>query len=238
MDLSQITTGATIKPPTIFLYGVEGIGKTTFAAHAPSPVFIPTEDGLGVLPAARFPLAKKYSDVVDAITTLSNEKHEFKTAVIDSADWLEQLIWAQVNVKYSQQEQAYGKGQVFAADYMKRILNGLTYLRDTKGMTVILLGHAQVKHFKSPEVDDFDRYMSKLQERTSALVREWCDCLLFANYEIFSHDGKGAFNGKRYLFTTEAPGHLAKNRFGLEDRIELSWSAFSDAISSSFNKQA
>lgn len=229
MDLNSIITGSKPKPPTIFLYGVEGVGKTTFAASAPSPIFIPTEDGIGVLDVPRFPLAKSVSDVVEAIQLLTQGGHEFRTVVLDSADWLERLIWDNLS-QLPAQDTAYGKGYQLAADVFKNILSGLTYLRDELGMTVIVLGHAQVKTFKSPEGADFDRYMPKLQERSSSLLREWCDVLLFANYQISASGGKGVSSGARYLYAEEKPAFYAKNRFNLPDRMPLSWEAFSTAL--------
>ena len=49
---------------------VHGIGKSTFAAQAPSPVFIQTEDGLGMLDCAHFPLAASFDDVIGALAAL------------------------------------------------------------------------------------------------------------------------------------------------------------------------
>lgn len=229
MDLNSIITGSKPKPPTIFLYGVEGVGKTTFAASAPSPIFIPTEDGIGRLDVPRFPLCKNHSEVVDCIRCLAQGGHEFRTVVLDSADWLERLIWDSLSTLPAQ-DTAYGKGYQIAADILKNILSGLTYLRDELGMTVIVLGHAQVKTFKSPEGADFDRYMPKLQERASSLLREWCDVLLFANYQISASGGKGVSSGARYIYAEEKPAFYAKNRFNLPDRMPLSWDAFSQAL--------
>ena len=65
-------------------------------AMAPQPVFIQTEDGLGNLDAARFPLAESFDDVMAAVMALYSEAHDFQTVVVDSADWLEQLIWKEV----------------------------------------------------------------------------------------------------------------------------------------------
>jgi ABC-type iron transport system FetAB ATPase subunit len=48
IDLKSISKNVA-KPPRIAIYGPPGIGKTTFAAGAPNPVFILTEDGLGDL---------------------------------------------------------------------------------------------------------------------------------------------------------------------------------------------
>ena len=45
--LNQVKTGKEAQPPRIMIYGSEGVGKSTFAASAPKPIFIQTEDGLG-----------------------------------------------------------------------------------------------------------------------------------------------------------------------------------------------
>ncbi len=42
----EISNGES-KPPIILAYGIPGIGKTTFAAAAPNPIFIQCEDGRG-----------------------------------------------------------------------------------------------------------------------------------------------------------------------------------------------
>ena len=39
----QITRGLIVKPQKVVVYGPEGIGKTTFAADFPDPLFIDTE---------------------------------------------------------------------------------------------------------------------------------------------------------------------------------------------------
>ena len=91
--LESITRGRESKPPRLLVYGQEGTGKSTFAAGAPSPVFVQTEDGLGEIDTAKFPLAKKFEEVTDALTALRDEPHDFQTVVVDSADWLERLVW-------------------------------------------------------------------------------------------------------------------------------------------------
>ena len=96
MKLSSIVTGPAMAPPRCLLYGPAGVGKTTFASTAPAPIFIQTEDGADVVGAARFPLSKSYEDVEQAIGTLANEAHDYTTVVVDSLDWLEQLIWKRV----------------------------------------------------------------------------------------------------------------------------------------------
>ncbi len=132
ISLNQLVRAAQPKPPIMTLYGVHGIGKSTFAAQAPSPVFIQTEDGLGLLDCAHFPLAASFDDVIGALAALYTEPHDFKTCVIDSVDWLEALIWAKVcrdNGWASIEDAGYGKGYVAALNLWRQFLDGLNALR-------------------------------------------------------------------------------------------------------------
>lgn len=238
-DLSSIRRNTALAAPRVLVYGVEGIGKSTFAAGAPSPVFIQTEDGLGSLAVDHFPIATKAGDVLDAIGSLFEQDHEFKTVVIDSLDWLETFIWRDIESKYDAKDLAYGKGAMIAAERWREILDGLNALRNSKGMSVVLIAHTEIKRFDSPEVEPYDRYQPKLQARSSALVREWCDAVLFANYRTIvkkddvgfnKTNNRGISTGERLLFTAERPAYMAKNRYGLPESIPLSWEAFETAI--------
>src|SRR5262249_38388869 len=93
---ARIQRGRVHKPPRLMVYGTEGIGKSTFAAGAPQPVFIQTEDGLDQIDCAHFPLATSYEDVVAALSELRTEAHDYESVVIDSLDWLERLLWDKV----------------------------------------------------------------------------------------------------------------------------------------------
>jgi hypothetical protein len=238
-DLKSIQKNTALAAPRMMLYGVEGIGKTTFASAAPDPIFICTEDGLGALQVSHFPLATKASDVLDAIGTLITEDHEFKTVVVDSVDWLDNLIWADVESTHDAKDLAYGKGAMIVADRWREVLAGLNKLRNDKGMVVILLAHCQIKRFDSPEVEPYDRYQPKLQERSNAILREWVDAVLFANYKTIVRKDDVGFNktnnrgistGERLLYTSEKPAYMAKNRYGLPDSLPMSWEAFTQAL--------
>ena len=241
MDLKSILLNDTIAAPRLLVYGVEGIGKSTFAAGAPNPIFILTEDGLGSLPVQHFPLATSTDDILDAIGVLYNDAHNFGTVVVDSLDWLDAFVQREVEENHDAKELAYGKRAIIAAEKWRMILEGLNALRQDRGMVVILLAHTTIKRFDSPEVEPFDRYQPKLQERSNALVREWCDAVLFANYKtIVKHDdvgfnkttNRGISTGERLLYCNERPAYMAKNRYQLPDSIPLSWDAFETAISS------
>lgn len=238
-DLKSIKKNDAIAAPRVLVYGVEGIGKSTFASGAPNPIFICTEDGLGSLEVSHFPLATSVPDVMEAIGTLFQEDHDYKTVVIDSLDWLENLIWREVESTYDAKDLAYGKGATIAAQKWREILDGLTALRNERGMSVVLIAHTEIKRFDSPECEPFDRYQPKLQARSSALIREWCDAVFFANYKTLIKKDDVGFNktvsrgittGERLLFTSERPAYMAKNRYSLPESIPLSWKAFETAI--------
>ncbi len=238
-DLKSIKKNDAIAAPRCMVYGVEGIGKSTFASGAPNPIFICTEDGLGSLTVDHFPLAASFSDVMAAIGTLYAEKHEYQTVALDSLDWLETMIWRDVEATHDAKDLAYGKGAVIAADKWREVLDGLNALRNDKGMAVVLIAHCTIKRFDSPETEPYDRYQPKLQERSNALIREWCDAVMFANYKTIVKKDDVGFNktvargistGERLLYTSERPAYMAKNRYSLPESIPLSWDAFANAI--------
>ena len=238
-DLKSISRNDTMSSPRVLVYGIEGIGKSTFAAGAPDPIFILTEDGLGSLDVEHFPIAQSLDNVMDAIGSLYAEDHPYKTVVLDSLDWLEAIIHREMEEKYDAKDLAYGKGAMIAAQKWREVLDGMNALRNDKKMIVIFLAHNTIKRFDSPEVEPFDRYQPKLQERSSAVVREWADAVMFANYKtIVKKDdvgfnktvARGISSGERMLFTTERPAYMAKNRYNLPDSIPLTWDAFANAI--------
>jgi len=230
------------KPPRVVIYGPPKIGKTTFAAMAPNPIFLCIEEGLGSLEVDHFDLITSFDQVLHNLALLWNEEHQYQTVVLDSLDWLEALIWKQValdNGKNSIEEIGYAKGYIFALEYWKQVLDGFNALREHKGMMPILISHSQVKPFNNPMTDPYDRYSMKLHEKARALVEEWAECILFAGSKVFTRkvDGKGgqkvtrAIGGdERILFTTESPAFVAGSRYALPDELPLNFNAFMEAL--------
>src|SRR5690606_28999732 len=66
--LSQITCGKRPAPRRCMIHGVQGVGKSTWAATSERPIFIQTEDGLGEIDCAKFPVARGFADVMAALT--------------------------------------------------------------------------------------------------------------------------------------------------------------------------
>lgn len=238
MTLSGVRKGLRPAPDRILLVGTEGVGKSTFAAAAPSPIFLAAEDGVRHLDVASFPEPKSFADVLDALRSLATETHEYRTLVLDTVDWIEPLIWQHVcerNGWPTIEEPGYGKGYAVATEEWRRLLVALDHLRTARSMEVILLAHATVKTFKNPAGTDFDRYECKLQKGAAALLREWCDANLFAVYEEFVKEGKGlarakgVSTGARVLKTVRTAAWDAKNRHGLPEELPLDYAAYAEA---------
>lgn len=241
---SRMTLGALVKgkikaPMSIVLYGVEGIGKSTFGAGAPDPIFLGAEDGTKQLDVTRFPSPESWSDVQEAVRVLTQEQHSYRTLVLDTLDWAEPLLWAHICKRDQQpniEAYGYGKGYQAALDEWRPFLASLERLIKAKGMNVVLLAHSWIKPFKNPEGDDFDRYEMKLHAKAAGLIKEWSDAVLFTNFETFAQkDSKtkrvrGVDSGVRLIYTKRRAAYDAKNRYGLPEVLPLSWAEFETAV--------
>lgn len=243
ISLASISKERAMQAPRVVVYGPQKIGKTTFAASAPAPIFIPTEDGMASVEAPHFPLARSFQDVLDAIGALYQEPHEYQTVVVDSLDWLEPLVWQHVcaqNGKSNIEDFGYGKGFTFAATQWQMFLDGMNALRTERNMAVILIAHHEIKRFDAPDSESYDRYQIKLHKSASALVQEWSDVIGFANYQIFTKKEDVGFDkkitramtsGERLLHVVEKPAFVAGNRYHMPDTVPLNWPAFLQALS-------
>ena len=246
--IQNIHRGRKHSPPRLLIYGTEGIGKSTTAAAAPTPIFIPTEDGLDQIECASFPLAKTLADVDGALRTLIQEQHDFETVVIDSADWLERLVWDVLCEQYGvtsieKVDGGYARGYTHALTQWRKLLADLNTLRTQRGMCVILLAHAKVEKFEDPEHAAYDRYSPRLHKHVTALLTEWSDAVLFATRKIITKTEDGGFGrdrtiaaglgrdgGERVLRTVGSPACVAKNRYSLPAELPLSWPALMQAL--------
>lgn len=229
-----ITNTRKTKPMKVVLYGVEGIGKTTFVSHFPDPIFIDTEGSTGFIDARKLPDPDSWAMLLEEIAYMA-QSPQGKTLVIDTADWAEELAKQHLMAKHKWQaidQTDYGTRYVALSNEIIRLLRGLEMVKNA-GMNVVLTAHAVQKKFELPDqVGSFDRYVLKLEKRDAALIKEWCDMLLFANYKttvVASGSGsKKATGGQRVMYTTHMPAWDAKNRLGLPDELPFEYGAIKD----------
>ena len=226
----QITRGRKARAQKVVIYGPEGIGKSTFAAQFPEPVFIDTEGSTDNMDVARMDKPTSWTMLKNEIAFIKANSDTCKTLVIDTIDWAEQLAVSYVCSQHQKngiEDFGWGKGYTYVQEEIGRLLNSLSELVDI-GINVVLTAHAQIKKFEQPdEMGAYDRYELKLGQKTSSktapLVKEWADMVLFANYKTFimtTDDGKKkAQGGERVIYTNHRPAWDAKNRHGLPDQL-------------------
>jgi hypothetical protein len=242
MSLAAVTRGKVKRPQKVVLYGTEGVGKSTWAGDAPSPIFIPTEDGSDHLDVARFPRVETWGEMLDALDALRGE-HAYRTAVIDTLDGLEAIVWARTTATKLNgdkrvsniEDYGFAKGYIYALDVWRDFIARLDALV-SRGMSVVLLSHAALVTIKSPDTEDFQRYDLKIHHKASALVREWADHVLFATTDIgmakINQRAKVTSLGDRVLHTTSSAAWVAKTRSAAPARLPLSWAEWVSALES------
>ncbi len=227
----EISSGINFGAQKIVLYGPEGIGKSSFAAQFPEPLFIDTEGSTRQMNVRRLPRPTSWSMLMQMIAEVAQNPDVCKTLVIDTVDWVERLCSEHVcqsAQKKSIEDFGYGKGYVLVKEEFGRMLNLLSDVVE-KGINVVLTAHCILRKFERPdESGAYDRWELKLGNKTgsqiSALVKEWSDLLLFANYKetiIESSDTKRkkAYGGTRVMYTQHHPAWDAKNRYGLPPEL-------------------
>lgn len=237
LGLDAVVKGKREAPLKVALYGPEGIGKSTFGADAPAPLFIAAEDGTNHLDTARV-APGSYLEVLDVLNALAIEAHQYKTLVLDTLDWVEPLVFAHVCAVHKKPDIeafGYGKGYQAALDEWRVLYSYLERARAKAGMNIVLLAHSHVKTFKNPAGDDYERYEMKLHKLAGGVAKEWVDILLFANYEEFAQRDekkriRGTDTGARIMHTSHRATWDAKNRHNLPEVLPLGWAALMEAI--------
>lgn len=251
MSLANVKKGAQDAPYRVALYGVPGIGKSTYGAEAPNPIFVPVEQSPNII-VAKFPQPQSWQHILDAVKELGTTQHDYKTLVLDSVDKMEPLAWdacieddrqlvGQPKASKIKTIEHVGggfmKGYVAAVDKWRKLLHMLERLQEVKKMNVILIAHAHIKQFKNPEDADYDRWEMKVHAKVYALIFEWVDAMLFTNYRTkVAKDWrgkslrKGESDGGRMLYTERTAAYDAKNRYGLPRQISLGWKEFDEAV--------
>lgn len=238
MSEPKIRRGKIRRAQKIILYGPEGIGKSTFAAQFPKPLFIDTEGSTAHLDIARFETMETYGDIREAIQYVGKNPSVCQTLVVDTMDWAEQMIATHILKQYSWESieaPGYGKGYTVLAEEVQTFLSWLTRLTELD-INVVLTAHATMRKFEQPGGEGaYDRWELKLQKKVAPLVKEWADAMLFLNYETFisnkDKNGKGKVTGgNRALYANHRPTFDAKNRWGLGENLPFSYDTIAEHI--------
>lgn len=242
--LSSVTSGKQIGAQIHVIAGVNGVGKTSFAASFPSPIILDLEDGSRHLNVTRIESAKipTLAAVREALKELADTSHSYQTVVIDSVESLESLIFDFVCHEgevdsIEEYEGGYGKGYMRSREIMRDVMVDLKRLQ-AKGITSILVAHTQVKSHTDPATNQtYDRIIMRANDKLAAVIKDLADNVLFANFKVFTTEVKGKTrahgDGQRVILTQPRPGFDAKNRLELPLELPLSYDAFIEACASS-----
>lgn len=212
------------------IYGPEGIGKSTLASAAPSPLFLDTEMGTGQLDVDRLNI-DRLDNISYTLNELLTQPHEYKTVVLDTADNLWRLCadYVCAENKWSDIEKpGFGKGYAMASDRFRLVL-GMFDRLIASGVNVVVVSHAKVDKVNPPDNAEYSKYCIKVAapakqaEASREFLKEWCDCLLFCNFDmtVDSSKGKAVGKSKRVVNTVPAPAWEAKNRYSLPETMEM-----------------
>ena len=247
--LGTIKKGVIHEPYRFFLYGPEGVGKSSLANDAPAAIFLDTDRASSRLHVARYPfrdgedgyIALTLAEIYAAIDDLLANPHSYRTLVIDTIDRLEQLLWDHVCERQGPnragdrprtiEEIPYGNGYKMAVDEWRVLCHRLDQLRLRRGMDIVLLGHSVVKKYANPLGEDFDRFRPRLDDRALAFLKEWVDVVGFVAFEDAASKlrptddrdrPRGIFTGRRLIHLEHSAAWDAKTRLPMPAEVELS----------------
>lgn len=230
----EINDGKIAQAQKVVIYGVEGIGKSTFASKFPQALFIDLEGSTNNMNVKRLQTPSSWTIFGQMLDWVKREK-PCKTLVIDTADYLEEYLCKpyvvstipNANGQFVKNIESYGYGAGYknlAEIWGKEFLNKASELVK-EGINVVIIAHATQRRTDLPDqMGSYDRYELKLEKKTAALTKEWADLILFLNYQteiIVTKDGMTKKNKgqgqKRVMYASHHAAYDAKNRHGLNE---------------------
>jgi len=223
----------------ITITGEAGTGKTTLAANFPAPVLIPVEDGTAAIQdhdCMVFPQPKNSSEVLDMITALAKEDHEYKTLIIDSITQLDTMFTSEIiegdSNKPASLNQAlggYGAGYGALSDLHRKVREYCGRLSTVKKMHIVFIAHSQVETIDTPDQEPYMRHTLALHQKSLKHYVDNADLVGHTRLKMFtrtakdkSKANKAISTGERELVCHLTASNICKNRFGIEEALPLS----------------
>ena len=240
----EIISGFIYGPQKTLIYGIEGIGKSTLASQFPNPLFFDLENRTAHLNVQRVKPAS-WDRFMSFLDDLRRDAMGFRTIVVDTADWAEQLarkdVLEKARVTSIKTVGDYGLGYLQIYERMKTMVDKLDAIMARQECHVLLLAHARISRFVDPAVGaSYDRYCLKLQDsdksNVQAFIKEWVDHVLFLNYATTAvvdkkdktTHAKGGNN--RTIYVEHSAGFDAKNSWHLHDEFPMEYAALKPYI--------
>jgi hypothetical protein len=228
-----ISKGIQDLPSKDLIYGIEGVGKTSLASTYPTPIFIDCEGSTSKLDVSRLEV-KNYESFKTAVKLIcSAECDSFKSVVIDTTDWLENIVIGQIlkeddaKTITDKRHYSFGAGDKRIEEFFRtKIIPSFEFIMK-QGKNIVLVSHAHIKGVDDPVVGRYDHYTLKMGKTASAVLKEWVNNVFFMNYEVNIKKNYGigkdtATGGKDvFVYTQRTPQYNAKRRDKLADKIRF-----------------
>jgi hypothetical protein len=228
----KISTGITPSPWLATIYGVPGIGKSTIATFAPTPLFLDVEGGLKRIDCHKLPKPKTFSDLIDQLRFAFGNK-DYQTIVIDTLLAVSELIEQSVLDEAGNPENGLKNTKKFPYDMAKSLLCAKWHLFikvikkivDESGKNVLCIGHEINETVANPSGDNFSRHSINMYKNAVGFFVADMDAVLFAHYEKIFTSKAGTEQkvvrktGNRILITEEQLFCVGKNRMNLPPEI-------------------
>lgn len=243
--LADVKKGKLDVPLRILGYGLEKVGKSSFAADAPGGIHLGPDNGTPHLNIERLPTPETWEEVFELLALVETNP-EWKTLIIDPINWLEDLVWARVvggpnspvtnatRDKIELHGGGYMKGYEAAVSYWRVLTRELERRHCSAGRHVIMMAHAKKENFKDPIGANYDRYEIKMHHKASGLLREWADDVLFFRHEVLAKvEGAKTIavaTDERIIHTQWSKAWDAGNRSDLPAELPMSWDAYWTAV--------
>lgn len=242
LSLTDAIKGGKGLPSRVVFHGQAGIGKSTFAAHAPDPIFLLSAGETGLHTLIDSGLVKETSSIevheweqlIPLIEDLTTQEHKHRTLVLDTMDGFEKLAngyvcRTQFANDWSPKGFAnYAAGNRAVSDGPWRdLLVALDKLREVRRMSILCLAHTGVGNHKNPTGSDFNRWVPDSFKGVWAQTYAWCDICLYGYREVVTTKEQGDSKAKgkgidvRIMATEWSAAWDAKNRHNLPAEIEM-----------------
>jgi hypothetical protein len=245
IDLKKITKGRVVHAPRVLIFGMDGVGKTTFAAGSPDPFFIDANKGSLEHDVRRL-LVDTWDEALACVSAVESGQIACGTLVLDSLTDLEAMSHAKLfaGTTIDAFGGGYGKGETYALTEWRAFLFQLEKVW-RKGIGIIIVAHCMVKKFDDPTGPGYDRFELSARPKLAGAIRQWVSAVLFAREEVVTGGAKGeskraTTTGVRYIHTSRKPAYDAKTRGSslFPERLPLSWTDFSAALKSDVSRTA
>lgn len=227
----EILTGRRPASFRIVIYGTPGIGKSTLASYAPRPLFMDLEGGLNQIDCHRTLRCTSWMDCIESMQIVA-ETDTYDTLVIDTISAMDSVLTRKINDENPKQPKNLAQWgwqtgfEVLAASW-SLFLKHLDVLQEKHGKNVILVGHSTIQKMEDPTSDPYDRYTIDTHKKNIPVIVNNADAVLFARHDLIVKEKENSKRlraiptGERFLHCLESPAYVAKNRFGLPEKVKM-----------------